>query len=1133
MLKGKGEGALHPRLNQLLIVLLIVFLTLSPMLLFPAQSSYTSKLYPTNDSWVEAEFPNDNHGSDTSLRVRADSRTRRSYLKFDLSSIPNSKTITSVKLYLYCTYMDANPSVEIYVHETGDSWNEASITWNNAPAVGSLITSISVGGTGKYYCWDITPYGQTQYSGDKILSVIVKLLLDDPTKDNPNLARYFSSKEYTNTVQDPYLEVVYENTSPTASFTYAPTYPVANDTVTFNASESFDPDGYITSYTWDFGDSNITTVTTPLIEHAYTTYDNYTVTLTVIDNDGLNNSCTQIIEVVDPAILRVSLPEGVYEKKMPPTGDPWIDDGWLLNQTGNSWSFTVKINDTSKSLNSFNTHLIVALNNVSYNNLQSLTINGTLITGFKYATPKPFNKGYWPNCVYPAYFNDSYIVGTVWNKSSSIVSVCVTFSNATNARIHFDAYGSEKKTTPCSWNEVTWSPNSEDSTVRYQAAPLPLTVSINPTSSVIDLGQSVAFTSSPSGGTPPYKYQWYRNGTAVTGANSSSWTFTPGTTGFYLVHLNVTDNAFKEAKSNVANVTVNPALSVTIEPASSVIVLGESVGFTSTVSGGTPSYTYQWYVNDTEVSGADDPTWDFTPTATDYYLVTLKVTDTASAVALSNEAEVTVNPKTYNLTITTTTGGTTSPAPGTHTYVEGTNVQVTAIPDTNYIFAYWELDGSYAGTDNPITVAMYDNHTLKAFFALITYTLTITTTAGGTTDPAPGPYVYVNGSYASVTALPSANYMFDHWVLDGSPAGSAITINILMTSNHALHPMFSLINYTLTITVSAGGTTNPVPGTYVHASGSSILVNAIPDVNYKFVKWQLDGDDVGSTNPYSVYMDDNHTLHAVFQLLTYKLTILSSTGGNTNPASSVYVHVNGTYASVTAIPGTYYLLDYWLLDGNPAGSDNPFILLMTDDHTLQPIFAQINYTLAISAATGGTTNPTPGIYTYSGGTNVDVTAVPNTGYRFDHWVFDSSPVGSANPIRILMNSSHTLQAVFAETYTLIIAVSAGGTTNPAPGTYTYETATNVVVTAISFTDYRFDHWEHNDVDIGSDNPATIYVGSVHRLKAVFVYSRLPEVPVGGYSMSLTKQTPISHIAAYAMLIALFGVALNLIKRKIK
>jgi len=501
---------LHLRLKRLLALVLIIFLIASPLLVFSVgASSYSVRLYPSDDSWIEAEYPAVNHGSDTSLRVKSDSRTRRSYLKFALGSIPSGKVITSVRLYLYCTYVDANPSVEVYVHETGDSWSEASITWNNAPAVGALVTSTIIYGTGQFYCWDITPYGQAEYLGDKILSVVVKLLLDDPSQNNPNLARYFASKEYSNTAQDPYLEVIYEDAPPTASFPYSPTYPVANDTVVFDASGSYDPDGYITRYMWDFGDGNITTVTSSTIEHEYVLYGNYTVTLTVIDNNDLTGTQTQIVEVVDPAILRVSILEGTYVKQN--TGDPWIDEGWLLNATGNSWSFTLKIYDTSKCLKSYDTHLIVALNEAAYSNLQTLTINGTSIpkTAFKNGKPKPYGTRYWPDCVYPTWFNDTDInVGPIQPKGSVTLTVSVTCSDAANARMHFDAYGSVFSWKPCSWAEVTWSPNSEDSTVIYQAGPMPLSVSISPSSAVIARGQYVTFTSAVSGGSPPYNYQW-------------------------------------------------------------------------------------------------------------------------------------------------------------------------------------------------------------------------------------------------------------------------------------------------------------------------------------------------------------------------------------------------------------------------------------------------------------------------------------------------------------------------------------------------------------------------------------------------------------------------------------------------
>jgi len=71
--------------------------------------------------------------------------------------------------------------------------------------------------------------------------------------------------------------------------------------------------------------------------------------------------------------------------------------------------------------------------------------------------------------------------------------------------------------------------------------------------------------------------------------------------------------------------------------------------------------------------------------------------------------------------------------------------------------------------------------------------------------------------------------------------------------------------YTLTITASVGGTTSPLPGSYIYNEGTSVQVTAISNANYMFDHWELDSVDVGSVSPYSVYMDRNHTLKAVFR----------------------------------------------------------------------------------------------------------------------------------------------------------------------------------------------------------------------------------------------------------------------------
>jgi len=95
------------------------------------------------------------------------------------------------------------------------------------------------------------------------------------------------------------------NQTPVASFTYLPLNPAPEETITFNASTAYDPDGYIAKYSWNFGDGNTTALTTPIITHTYPVDGNYTVELTVIDNGGLNSVSSAVIQVSTVAFFRV------------------------------------------------------------------------------------------------------------------------------------------------------------------------------------------------------------------------------------------------------------------------------------------------------------------------------------------------------------------------------------------------------------------------------------------------------------------------------------------------------------------------------------------------------------------------------------------------------------------------------------------------------------------------------------------------------------------------------------------------------------------------------------------------------------------------------------------------------------
>jgi peptidoglycan/xylan/chitin deacetylase (PgdA/CDA1 family) len=169
----------------------------------------------------------------------------------------------------------------------------------------------------------------------------------------------------------------------------------------------------------------------------------------------------------------------------------------------------------------------------------------------------------------------------------------------------------------------------------------PPSVMIAPTSVRKYIGQSQTFSSSVSEGNPPFKYQWYLNGTAVSGATDISWVFTPATAGTYEVYLNVTDGLNFEVRSNiVSDIMVYPHLSVLISPVSVNMIVGGSQTFSSSISGGAPPYSYQWFLNDTLVLGATGSEWSFTPRSEEYYGVYVNVTDGAGFRVQSNVADV-------------------------------------------------------------------------------------------------------------------------------------------------------------------------------------------------------------------------------------------------------------------------------------------------------------------------------------------------------------------------------------------------------------------------------------------------------------------------------------------------------------
>jgi len=132
--------------------------------------------------------------------------------------------------------------------------------------------------------------------------------------------------EISTTTEDGYFSNLPGNPGPIANFTFAPQAPLSGDTITFNASESVDPDNSgaanrgIASYNWDFGDGFFENSSTPVITYTYEFggypytpfWGNFSARLTVVDTDnrfeGMITKNVEVSIICPPGRVSIEVP---------------------------------------------------------------------------------------------------------------------------------------------------------------------------------------------------------------------------------------------------------------------------------------------------------------------------------------------------------------------------------------------------------------------------------------------------------------------------------------------------------------------------------------------------------------------------------------------------------------------------------------------------------------------------------------------------------------------------------------------------------------------------------------------------------------------------------------------------------
>ncbi|MBK9991286.1 MAG: immunoglobulin domain-containing protein [Verrucomicrobia bacterium] len=183
---------------------------------------------------------------------------------------------------------------------------------------------------------------------------------------------------------------------------------------------------------------------------------------------------------------------------------------------------------------------------------------------------------------------------------------------------------------------------SDGASLTVNPVVIPPAITNQPVSLTVIAGQPASFSVTASG-SATLTYQWQKNGTAISGATSSTYAI-PATTaanaGSYSV---VVTNAASSIKSSDAVLTVNVAPTITAHPVAVTVTAGQPASFSVTASG-SATLTYQWTKNSVAISGATRATYTIpVTTAADTARYFVVVSNSVGSIR-SQSAPLTVNP---------------------------------------------------------------------------------------------------------------------------------------------------------------------------------------------------------------------------------------------------------------------------------------------------------------------------------------------------------------------------------------------------------------------------------------------------------------------------------------------------------
>jgi len=455
------------------------------------------------------------------------------------------------------------------------------------------------------------------------------------------------------------------------------------------------------------------------------------------------------------------------------------------------------------------------------------------------------------------------------------------------------------------------------------------------------------------------------------------------------------------------------------------------------------------------------------------------------------------------------------------TYEFGTDVELTASAATGYTFIQWQIDLS--GSNQTDVVTITGNKVVRAIFAKQEFTLEVEVQGIGRVitedgnincpdDECVSTYEYGSQVYLTAQAT-SSDYEFSHWEEDLS--GTSTDETILIDSNKFVRAVFTPVDYKLHVNINGSGSviSDPSGIDCEPNCSSSYEFNTIVDLvatahtGWTFVEWT--GDVLTTNLECDILIDSTKSVTAHFTINYYMLEVEIEGGGRVESTDNHIIcpdescsqqYEYNSVVDLIATPDEHWEFSHW--EEDLTSSDASESVTVDSDKLVRAVFVLKKYTLEITIdGNGSVVNNDKGIdcddnctYQIEYGTNVDLEALPSTGWSFTNW---SQHLSGHDPNEtILIDGNKQVTAHFEiNHYTLDVETTGQGNVNTDDGhiecppnsqrQHVYEYNTHVGLTAIPEEHWTLDRWE-GDLD-SSNTSENITIISDKYAHAIFVY----------------------------------------------